>query len=62
MKIELTELLVITQEEHGLLTEAQNLVQRIYEDARSSGNLENIASQLEMALNDLLEFENLEVE
>lgn len=62
MKIETTELLVITPEEHELLTETQNLVQRIYENARASGDLENITFQLASALNDLLEYENLEVE
>lgn len=62
MRIETTELLVITQEEHELLVETQKLVQRIYENARASGDLENITFQLETALDDLLEYENLEVE
>lgn len=62
MRITTVEFLTITQEEHELLTETQKLVQRIYETARASGDLENITFQLVSALDDLLEYENLEVE
>ena len=62
MKIETTELLVITPEEHELLTEAQRLVQWIYQNARAGGDLENITFQLDAALDDLLGYENLNVE
>lgn len=62
MKIETTELLVITPEEHELLIEAQKLVQWIYQNARSGGDLENITFQLDAALDNLREYENLNVE
>ena len=62
MKIKTAEYLNITQEEHILLIEAQKLVQWIYQNARAGGDLENITFQLDAALDDLLNFENLEVE
>ena len=62
MKIETTELLVITPEEHELLMEAQKFVQWIYQNARAGGDLENITFQLDAALDDLLGYENLNVE
>ena len=62
MKIETTELLVITPEEHELLMEAQKFVQWIYQNARAGGDLENITFQLDAALDDLLGYEHLNVE
>lgn len=62
MKVEVTENLVLTQEEYDILVKANKLVGRIYNDTEGGSGLESITNVLVNTLDDLLNYEYLKVE